>query len=294
LKKKRSGSKHKKKKPDAVQPPRPDEYLPATIQKAVINTGIKHPLTIYPVAFGISCGAVGWLFQISNLYLAALGLALLGPIWAIGQIFLRNESLGSSYLKELNRKQRNYEKYLKTHLASEFKECKQTKGLEDSALQGMEQLESIQTKHANVQELLEMKLNTGEITFGRFLGAAEQVTLSVLDNLKRAAGILKSAASIQPDYIKERLQAIDQKKDRSPEDEDQAEALENRLALWDEQLAKVNRLIASNEEAMTEMEKISAAIAEWRTDDSFASTDFESALTRLQALASSAHEYNKV
>jgi hypothetical protein len=163
--------------------------------------------------------------------------------------------------------------------------------MEAHAEQGIEQLNGIQIKYANVRELLEMKLRTGEITFGRFLGAAEQVSLSVLDNLKRVVSILKSAASIEPDKIGKRLAALSEKKEKSREDLAQEEALNQRLALWEEQLGKVERLIANNEKAMTEMEQVSATVAEWQTDGRFAAVDFESAIAQLHELALRAHEY---
>ena len=133
----------------------------------------------------------------------------------------------------------------------------------------------------------------GHAVFGRFLGAAEQVSLSVLDNLKRVVSILKSAASIQPDKIKKRLAMLSAKKEKSREDQAQEDALKQRLTLWNEQLRKVDRLISNNEKAMTEMEQVSATVAEWQTDGQFAAVDFESAIAQLHELASRAHEYNE-
>ena len=273
-------------------PPRPSEYLPAAIQKAVVGMGIKHPAAVYPTALGASAGIVGWILGIPALYMAAIAGVLLGPAWVIVQIFFLNEKNGSKYIHQLNLRQEAYQRYLKTHLEEELQKCRDIEGIESYAGQGTRQLENIQIKFANVRELLEMKLRTGELTFGRFLGAAEQVTLSVLDNLKQIAGILKSAASIQPGYIRERLNELDRNNRPSPEDEAQKQALTERLDLWQEQLKKVHQLLTSNEAAMTEMEKISAAVAEWQTDGQFADTDFESAIARLQELAGQADEYN--
>lgn len=275
-----------------AHPPSPDEYLPSAIQKAVINSSVKNPLTVYPVALSISCGLVGWLFELPLLYVISIVLFVLGPIWAIILIFFLNERIGSKYLKSLNRKQEKYERFLVKQIKSSLKDCQQIPEIHSYASQAISQIENIQFKYSNVKDLLQMKLRSGEITFGRFLGAAEQVTLSVLDNLKKVVSILKSAGSIQPDYIEERLKVISKKSEHNPEDADQAKALRTRLDLWKNQLNKVNRLIALNEEAMTEMEKISAAVAEWQTDGRFADTDFETAILQLQELAARAYEYN--
>ncbi len=277
--------------PKKVTPPNPGEYLPAVIQKAVFTTGVKHPLTVFPIAIGASCGFVGWLFGMPVLYMAALGGMIIGPMWGIMQIFLRNNSISSQYVQKLNIRQKKYELYLRELIKIGLRECHAINGIEKYAEHGEEQLKNIQTKYANVKELLELKLRKNEITFGRFLGAAEQVTLSVLDNLKDVVGILKSAGSIKPLDIIKRLKSMESMTDITEDLAAQKKTLKERLDLWKKQLKKVNNLLTKNEDAMTEMEKISAAIAEWRTDGSFTDTDFESAITRLQELASRAYEY---
>ena len=58
--------------------------------------------------------------------------------------------------------------------------------------------------------------------------------------------------------------------------------------------SKVIRDLASNEAAMTEMETISAAIAQWPQDRKFSNSDIESAIAQLHALASQAHNYENL
>ncbi len=277
--------------PEEISPPRPNEYLPGAIQKAVKDEGLKHPATIYPIAIGVSAGIVGWLFNMPYLFIVALVCILLGPIWAIFMMFFLGDKTGKKYIEGLNQRQRAYERHLKKQLEVGLRECQDIEGAGNYAIQGSEQLQGIDVKLKNVMDLLEMKLTPGEITFGRFLGAADQVSLSVLDNIKKIVSILKSVDSIEPEKIQKRLKWISEKETPSSEDGAQEKTLIKRLAIWEEQLQKVNRLLAKNEEAMTEMEKISAAIADWQTDGRFADTDFESAISRLQELAARAHEY---
>jgi hypothetical protein len=275
----------------STAPPRPEEYLNTAIQKAVVQTGLKHPVTLYPLALGVSAGVVGILFDLPMLTSAALALGLFGPAWAVLQIFFRHESLGSQYLARLHRKQKQYEAYLISQIETGLKQCARTTELKEKADTGIKQLQSIRLKFANVKELLGMKLRTTEITYGRFLGAAEQVSLSVLDNLNTVASLLKSTTSIDPKYIQDRLKEIDSRRTPTKEDEDQHKSLRERIALWNSQLQKVDQLMAKNEEAMTEMERISAAVAQWQSGRKFAGSDLESAIKQLHALALSAHEY---
>ncbi len=275
-------------------PPKTDEYLPDAIRKAVVQTGIKHPVTIYPVAMGISAGVVGLLFNLPMLLGAALGLVLAGPAWAVLQVFFRHEALGSQYLESLHRRQKQYEAYLIDKIEAGLKACGRTRELEQTAATAIAQLKGIGIKLANVQELLGMKLRTNEITYGRFLGAAEQVSLSVLDNLNTVVSILKSVTSIDPDYVRTRLKELAGKPAPSKEDQDQLKSLQDRMDLWKSQLKQVDQLVARNEEAMTEMEHISAAIAQWQPDRKFSGGDFESAIKQLHALAQQAQEYEKL
>lgn len=275
-------------------PPKPDAYLPAAIQKAVVQTGMKHPVTLYPIALGVSAGVVGMLFNMPMLLGAAIGIGLVGPAWAVLQIFFRHETIGSRYLETLHQKQQQYEAFLVDQIETGLKTCARTAELSNKAQTGIAQLKSVRIKLANVQELLGMKLRPNEITYGRFLGAAEQVSLSVLDNLNTVVSLLKSATSIDPKYIHARLKEINAKKTPTKEEEDQRESLQERLALWDSQLQKVDQLMARNEEAMTEMERISAAVAQWQSGRKFAGSDFESAIKQLHALALQAHEYENI
>jgi hypothetical protein len=277
-----------------VQPPQQEDYLPQAIQKAVVQTGLKHPATVYPIALGFSSAVVGVLFNAPVMLAAALALGLAGPLWAVTNIFFRHEAIGSSYLEKLNRQQKQYERGLVQDLETEFEQCSKDVDMEFRAHQGLEQLKGIQEKLANVQELLDMKLRADEITYGRFLGAAEQVALSVLDSLRGLVGVLKSSSSIQPTRVRNRLKKIQACKNPGKEEVGQLKALQERIDLWEEQMQKADQIISRNEQAMTELERVSAAVALWGTDHRFAVGDLEHTIKRLNELAVHAHEYNAV
>ncbi len=275
-----------------IKPPETKDFSPKAIRRAVIDTGIKHPATIYPTAIGISSGFVGWLFDLPFLYVVTLVCIVIGHAWAVSQIFFFNTKIESRYIRRLNKRQQEYEQYVRESLKTGLEECRDIKGLENYAIQGIEQCKAIKIKLENIRELLELKLRGGEITFYRFIGAAEQVSLSVLDNLKSVVSTLKSASSINTDYIQDRFGDLTGHEKQTKDDINEENALKKRLKIREKQIHKINRLLTLNEEAMTEMEKISAAVADWQTDSRFADTNFEYAITRLQELAEHAHEYN--
>ena len=140
--------------------PTPAIISPAAIQKAVVQSGLKHPVTIYSIALGISAGVVGSLFDISMLLGTAIGLTLLGPAWAVLQIFFRHEAVGSSYLDSLHRRQKQYELQLIDNIERGLRSCAGVDGLDRTAKTGIAQLKSIRIKLDNVKELLGMKLRT--------------------------------------------------------------------------------------------------------------------------------------
>lgn len=268
-----------------LQPPKTSDYSPRAVEKAVMTRGLTHPVTVYPLTLGIGSGFVGWLFGLPLLYLGAGLGVLVSTAWAASQVLLFRHQAGTRYLQQLHQRQKEYETSLKQLLQQELAACANIQGAEHLAFQSAEQFQKIQDKLSNIIQLLDLKLNPTELTYGRFQGAAEQVCLSVLDNLKKMLSILRSTASIDSQYIETRLATLNRQSTRTPEDDRERQALLERQELKKSQFHQVRVLLASNEEAMTEMEKISARVAQWNTDSRFAVTDHESAIRRLQELA---------
>jgi len=277
----------------AIFPPKTSDFLPESIKSYVRTIALKNPVTVYLIAIGASCGFVGWLFGMQMLYFGMAGGIFAGIFWALAQIFIFNDKIGKKYIKQLNIRQNTYEQFLRKMVESGLQECLSVKEVEKFVLQGINQCINIKEKLNSVQELLDLKLKKEEITYGRFLGAAELVHLSVLDNLKDIISILKSSGSINDDYIQERFTEIGGIDNHTQDDMNQKQTLEKRLELKEKQLARVKHLLTRNEEAMTEMEVISSEVAQWKSDHRFSDVSFESAISRLQELAQHAHEYNE-
>jgi len=278
--------------PAAIVPPQPGDYLPEAVQKRLIENGLTHPATIYPLAFGIGSAAAGFILNAPLLYLASL-VGLLGPLWAVVQIFFLPDSTRKKYLNELDQRREKYKEQLKEKVRGGLQERYATGPAQQHARQGLAQFDRIAQTLQGIQELLEMKLNITELTFHRFLAAAEQTYLSVLDNLKDTVALLKSANSIDPEDVKKRLGALTaEARPLTAADQEEKKALEDRLQLWSGQMQKVENNLAKNERAITEMENISAKVACWQTGQHFAAGDIEAAIAELQDLARFAHTIN--
>jgi hypothetical protein len=279
--------------PVVAAPPELGEYSPGTIRKKVIETGLSHPATLYPVAFGVGSAVAGWILGTPALYLVALS-GLLGPVWAVIQIFFRSESLGRRYLQQLDERRERYTEQLKAKVRDGLEGDYGTTQANECARQGRDQFDRAARTLSGIRELLEIKLNTMEITFLRFQAAAEQTYLAVIDSLKDVVALLKSADSIDPDHVRQQLARMGNAEAQpSAAHATSREALTARLRLWTEQMDKAAAMLAKNEQAITAMEEISARVADWQTDQRFATTDVEAAIGQLQELARFAHEIDQ-
>jgi hypothetical protein len=201
--------------------------------------------------------------------------------WAIN-FGLRREYFANQYVKKLHAQMQNQRLAREKQLQRVLAEVKSE--------EGASQFSRITEKFATFEKLLARKLNPGELTYGRYLGMAEQVYLGALDNLQYVADTLKMIGAIDLEYTQKRLHQL--QTESSVKSAKEIETLQERLDLHSKQAGKVQKLLAQNEEAMTKMDLTIAAIADMRTEDGRASMDMETAMHELQRLASKAKDYS--
>lgn len=157
--------------------------------------------------------------------------------------------------------------------------------------QGAEQLTLLRQKLDGLVGVLKRRLHAGELTYGRYLGAGEQVYLAAIDNLKEVAVALTSANAIDPDYIGKRLEQLADGQGDDSSQSDEVVALEGRRALLEQHSRKVAALVSENETAITALAKTTAALAETKTGRGAASMDAGAAMAELEALAKRVGRY---
>ena len=273
--------------------PQPRDFSQKAIQKQVVKEGIGHWLTVYPPALGLPLGLAGFLFQVPSLSLVMVGSLVLALTNTIVRIFFMGDRLADQHLARLTARLHEEEQKTLKNLRRDLERCRDLAGVEEYVAQGIEQFDKFRLKYDNVDTLLSRKLDRGELAFARFRGAAEQVYLLGLDNLKSITTILASLSSIDRSYILTRLQAIEQQGNLDEADQKEQSTLRKRLALLEEQLNKINTLLTRNEEAMTLLEETTAAIAAMKTDGRPGTVDFDLAIEQLQRIAQRSHFYNK-
>jgi hypothetical protein len=270
-------------------PPKLQDFSQRAIQRQIIRQGLSHWLTLYPPALGLPLGFAAYLFNMPLLYLGLLGGLTVGLGSAIVNIFFRGDALSASYLQQLAKGSQLQKAQFLENLRRSLVQAQRITGAESSAEQGLEQFERMRVKFDQLGSLLATRFQQGELSYGRFLGAAEQVYLGGLDNLQRVVALLESVGGIDLTYIDKRLASLD--KPDSEADRKEREALVRRQRLRSEQIARVDELLAGNEEALTALEETAAAVAAMSTDTTLAKGDFETAIAQLQQVAARARHF---
>jgi hypothetical protein len=260
--------------PAQTPKPYPDPKPPAVSVSGLpprLRGSLQHPLTRYPLAIG-SLASVIVAFSHATIFLdvfAVGGIAIGLVSFALNYVFR-----GASYVQ----KQAEiagvaaWEAGLR-ELKHALSKLQYEAGLEKPAEQAVEQLSQAERKFRAFERLLSEKLSPSELTYGRYETAAQQVYLAVLDNLRSLSGRLQAAASTDAEYAR-------------------AHGQTDRLALRDQQLAAAAETLAANERALTELDRVSAAIAALVTRHGLASADLGTLVGELEELAGRARKYS--
>lgn len=277
---------------ESKQPPANKKQLPGlndysteTIGQAVRRESFLHPMVLYPTAIGVLSGLAAILYNLPLLFLGMGGMLAVGAGTSVINYFFREKTITGKYLDKLAQKLSGQREQFLAILNSDLQAASKIHGAEQYGRQGLEQLALIEKKYQRLRELLQKKFAVGELTYGSFLNAAEQVYLSVLDNLQKIVSLIQGAETIDPEYIAARIDNVQALKKITEADEREWQALKKQLELRDSQHEQVNILITENEESMIAMDETIAAIAKVQTGKGLAEVDVQSAINHLQEIA---------
>lgn len=257
-----------------------------SVNRAVLKTVLQKPYVLYPAAAGLLGGLAAILLGPDLLSLGALIGGSLTALAAWGVDFtLRRERHAAAYLDSLHVDLAERRKRFVENLERELDQLNLTDGLG--------QLWRLQEKYAAFESLLKRKLDPSELTYSRYVGMAEQVYLSALDNLHRVIDLQQGVAAIDEVFLQQRVLELEALPVPSQEQRDELDALLPRLQLKRRQAERINQWLARNEQAMTQLDLTMAAIADMNTVRGQAGIDMESAMEELQRLASRSREYDR-
>ena len=255
------------------------------VDMAVLTGSLQHPAVVYPAAAGVIGGLGVALVAASPLMIA--GAVAGGGIAAVAlgvNYLFRRDYFASRYLEAAHQNLVEYRQALLQNLEKDLAQVK--------AKEAMAQLDRFTEKLRIFEDVLDDKLDPKEITFQRFMGIAEQVYLSGLDNLRQVASVRKSAGGVDEAYIRNRIRQLKSAGPLTKAKDDELASLEKQLQLAAQHSNSVEKLLAQNEQALAQLDQALAAVADMKTGSTHSSVGMETAMADLQQIASRASAYS--
>jgi hypothetical protein len=155
--------------------------------------------------------------------------------------------------------------------------------------QPIEQLDALLQKRQSLINVLQRRLDAGELTYARYLSTSQQVFGSALDNLHEVAVASESISTINETYIDRRLAELAGDDSDVESAERERATLERRRELRTSQRRKIAQLLAQNESAMTALDRTTTALADVPIGKK--PEDADAAMAALEELADRAAKY---
>jgi hypothetical protein len=259
-------------------------FSSAAVRRAVLAATVQHPAVVYPAALAVvgGLGAAVLAGTPTAIGAAVVGGGVAAAAWLFNYMF-RREAFASRYLESAHNVLVKRREAVLEALGADLKKL----GAKDAA----RQLQRFREKIEAFEEILGQKFGRQELTFGRFLGIAEQVYLAGVDNLLAMVLALKGAAAIDTAYIRKRIDFLVGDPATSPTEENELAGLRRQLELHKAYQGKVDAHLAMNETALAQLDASIAAVADIRTGGS-AQVDMETAMAELARVAAQAKEYS--
>jgi len=262
------------------------DFGPIAVRSAIRREALTHPATLYPGVAGV-LGGLAWALFGSPIFLGfAFAASIAGLASFTVNYFFRDKTFSGRYVEQLKERMAAQKRELVDSIQEGLRGAGEIPGGEEHAYQGLEQFAGIRQKYDNFNALVEEKFGSGELALGEIWSAMEQVYLGVLENLREVVSLLQSISTIDPEYIRKRLDKLSRMKGKDEADLRETETLLKRQKLRDDQLRKVNELLTRNEEALTQMEEATIAVAGIRSEDPFTAVNTVDSVNRLRELAS--------
>lgn len=155
--------------------------------------------------------------------------------------------------------------------------------------QPTEQLDALLQKRQSLINVLQHRLDAGELTYARYLATSQQVFSSALDNLHEVAVASESISTIDETYIDRRLSELAGDDSDVDAAERERATLERRRELRSTQRRKIAQLLAQNESALTALDRTTTALADVPIGKK--PEDADAAMAALEELADRTGDY---
>ncbi|EDY81769.1 hypothetical protein VDG1235_1387 [Verrucomicrobiia bacterium DG1235] len=258
-----------------------EDFSRKSVSRSVNRRIWTQPASSYPVAAAMGLGVSFAMFDAAWIGIAIGGLALAGgAMWAYGFAFGKDR-MAVKYLRRLREQMRREREARIQAIGDELTKL----GCEA----GSAQLSNLRVKYETFAAIVGEKFEEHELTFGRYLGVAEQVYLAGVDNLQKVVIQLKSVSSIDRSYIEKQIKYLDENGIQNSEAD--YEALRSRLRLADEAKERIDALLNQNEKAMTQLLETGSRLSSVDTAPGQAKLEMDAAISELSHLSNNVEIY---
>jgi hypothetical protein len=272
-----------------------NKFSKEAIDKAVLHAVMYHPVSLCFLLIGmlglVGMGVFG--FTLLTAIAAGAGIALYGISFGINKK-VRGPIFENEYIEKIKEKILEQNKNKLKKLEEEIKDCVDFTGGFEFAVQTQEQFENVRVKFDKFREILNKKLYSNELSYGEFYNTSEQVCGAVLDNIEKIVLSLNAVDGIDIDYLERRFDEIEDRKKAkkdSPHDHDELKAIQESIDLREKKLDEIDKMLSSNERALTELDKITFKISEIKTRKGHSNRDLDDTLNDLSSLTQIAGQY---
>lgn len=267
--------------------PTSKDFAPMAIKKALFDFAVNHWLFRYSIPLLLGSIVFSALFGFSYFnFLIILGIFGLGVSSLIVNFFFRSDKFKVRYVEQLNA-------LIEEHTKGKLKRLKDDLGKYQDTQAG-KQLEQFIKKFDVLVDILKHKFDPDSLTFGRYVGIAQEVYLSGIDNLSDILLAHKTIKSIDKNYIHDRINAIGAQNAGGNAVKKELDALHRSLESLKEQENKIQELIAENEMALTQMDETTISISEIsKSKDKQAQIDMENSMKALAELKERSVYYSR-
>ena len=231
------------------------DFSDEAVKKAVRNTGLLHPMTLYPPVIGIGTGVVAILFGFEALFY----LAILGILAGIGNAILRMFFLRDKIALNFQRIQRKA-------LAQQARRA--TEELESNLLElgrerAAKQVKYLKDTFFRFKEKLVTQIGKDKPEYEQYLGSAEVMYLAALNNLRAVADNERDKRLIDVEDSKRRIEELKREHKQGIRDNtEEIDAQQRQLRSFE--LAEENSrdLIAEVEGSLTALTEVTRSLSE--------------------------------
>ena len=283
----------RKKTTEVVEPvasPSLSEFSDKAASKAINKKIFGSPWTVYPIVLGLAVGVGGALIAAPVVAIAGLaGLAV-----GAGHVVVKCAQSGKmkdEYIAEVRDKIAEANAQKRRNIRPMLKNCADVLGAREIVDQAVAQFDIVETTFNGLMSLLDRKLDQTEMAYGMFVGSANKIVGSMLDNLNKVVQILTGIRSINVTHVEKQLQRIyaDGRVDEREAPEEAA--LKERLKLREDQLVESQRLLTTNEQALTLLQKTIADVVRMKSGERFSQGDMDSAMASIKRIAEMAEKF---